>query len=136
MTKEEALKLLELIRLAYPYAYRDLDEYHKLATVRMWLSSFPGTPYPLIEECFNRYRMENRYAPTVADINHELRAIRTEAETAMYLHRQLGNRELEAHFRRRMEGASPMPGPFSPALGAAKSPESDGFRGYGITHRS
>ena len=107
MNQAEACKLLELIQLAYPYAYRDMDKHHKQATLRMWMSSFPSIPYPLIEECFNRYRMENRYAPTVADINLELRTIRFEAERAMYLHRQLGSREMEEHFRRRMEAAAP-----------------------------
>ena len=108
MNGKEAAKLMELIRLAYPYAYRDLDEGHMLATVRMWAASFREIPYPVIQECFDRYRMENRLAPTVADINLELKTLRREAESAMYLHRQLGNREMEERFRRRYLSTLPM----------------------------
>jgi len=99
MNRNESAKLLELIQLAYPYAYKDQNNYHKLATIRMWESSFSGVPYSIIEACFNRYRMENRFAPTVADINLELRKLRSEAETARNIHRQLGNRKMEEHFR-------------------------------------
>lgn len=107
MTDMEAAKLLELICIAYPYAYRDFDARHRQATVRMWASSFSQVPYCFIEECFNRYRMENRYAPTVADINLELRALRREAQTAMDIHRQLGNRDMEQHFRRIVDSTLP-----------------------------
>lgn len=100
MNREETGKLMELIQLAYPYAYRDMDEGHMLATVRMWEASFCQIPYALVEECFNRYRMANRYAPTVADINMELKNLRCEAATAMSIHRQLGNRDMEMRFRR------------------------------------
>lgn len=107
MNREEAGKLLELIQLAYPYAYRDLDEARMMATVRMWAASFPQIPYPLIEECFNRYRMENRHPPTVADINLELKTIRMEAKTAMRIHRQLGNREMEEHYQKLLAATQP-----------------------------
>lgn len=110
MTQEESGKLLELIQLAYPHSYRDLDEAHMLATVRMWAASFPQVPYPLIEQCFDRYRMENRHPPTVADINLELKTIRREAETAMRIQRQLGNREMEAHFQKLLAATQPETG--------------------------
>lgn len=106
MTKEEALKLMELIVIAYPYAYKDQDKQHRIATVRMWAASFPRVPYGIIEQCFNRYRMESRYPPTVADINQELYTLRTEAETAMEIHRQLGNPDQAERYRQIMESAS------------------------------
>lgn len=106
MTKEDALKLMELIVIAYPYAYKDQDKQHRIAMVRMWAASFPRVPYGIIEQCFNRYRMESRYPPTVADINRELGVLRTEAETAMEIHRQLGNPDQAERYRQIMESAS------------------------------
>ena len=99
MNKTEAGQLLELIQLSYPYAYQNLDNRRRIATIRMWAASFERVPYPIIQECFNSYRMENRYAPTVADMNLELSRFRARAEEAMYLHRFLGNREKEAYYR-------------------------------------
>ena len=109
MTYQDAEKLLELIRLAYPYAYRNLDDRHYRATARMWASSFSTVPYPVIEACFNAYRMTNRYAPTVADINLQLQAYRRDLETAMLIQRQLGNRALEERFRRILTATDSLP---------------------------
>ena len=40
MNKQEAIQLLALIKVAYPEAYRDMDEASKKATVNMWAMSF------------------------------------------------------------------------------------------------
>lgn len=107
MNKQEAAQLLELIELAYPYVYKDMDNLRRRATVRMWAASFPRVPYPIIEECFNCYRLENRYPPTVADINEELRAFHARARQAADINRILENAEGEAHFRRLMAASAP-----------------------------
>ena len=107
MNKQEAAQLLELIELAYPYVYKDMDNFRRRATVRMWAASFPQVPYPIIEECFNCYRLENRYPPTVADINEELRGFHARARQAADISRILDNAEREAHFRRLMASSAP-----------------------------
>ena len=50
MNKTEATKLLALIKIAYPTAYRDMDDASKVATVNMWQMSFPDVPYPIMEQ--------------------------------------------------------------------------------------
>ena len=57
MNKQEAVKLLALIKVAYPTAYRDMDDATKKATVSMWQMSFPDIPYPIMEQAFNHFRM-------------------------------------------------------------------------------
>lgn len=136
MNKSEAGQLLQLIQLAYPYAYKNMDENNCKATVRMWAASFPQVPYPIIEECFNRYRMENRYAPTVADINAELRRYHAQAAQAADIHRFLGNAEAEAHFRRLMAASAPadayllgqiLPDPPQKTIGEGQAPPVDSY---------
>lgn len=107
MNRQEAAQLLELIELAYPFVYKNMDDRRRLATVRMWAASFPQVPYPVIQECFNRYRLENRYPPTVADINEALRTFHSQARQAAYLHRLLENPKEEAYFRRLMAASVP-----------------------------
>ena len=41
MNKVEAAKLLELITLSYPNAYRGMEDAWKKATINMWQMSFP-----------------------------------------------------------------------------------------------
>lgn len=72
MNREESIKLLALIKVAYPSAYKDMDKETKLATVNMWQTTFPSVPYPIMEMAFNRFRMTSKFPPTVAEMAEEL----------------------------------------------------------------
>ena len=86
MTKQEAIKLLALIKVAYPTAYKDMDQASKQATVNMWAGSFPDVPYPVMEQAFNHFRMVSKFPPTVAEMVEELKHIHYKAlECAMML---------------------------------------------------
>ena len=79
MNKQEAAKLLSLIKLSYPASYRDLDKASANATVNMWQLSFPDVPYAIMEQAFNRFRMVSKFPPTVADMVEELRHLNYQA---------------------------------------------------------
>lgn len=72
MNREESIKLLALIKVAYPSAYKDMDKETKLATVNMWKTTFPSVPYAIMEMAFNRFRMTSKFPPTVAEMAEEL----------------------------------------------------------------
>lgn len=73
LTREESIKLLALIKVAYPTAYKDMDKDSKLATVNMWQMSFPTVPYIIMEMAFERFRRKSKFPPTVAEMVEELR---------------------------------------------------------------
>lgn len=75
MTRPEAIKLLALIKVAYPTAYRDMDDDSLNATVSMWESTFPSTPYVIMEMAFDRHRRKSKFPPTVAEMIDELEGI-------------------------------------------------------------
>ena len=72
MNREESIKLLALIKVAYPTAYKDMDKETKLATVNMWQTTFSSVPYAIMEMAFNRFRMTSKFPPTVAEMAEEL----------------------------------------------------------------
>ena len=72
MTREESARLLALIKVAYPTAYRDMDTDMINATVNMWQVSFPAVPYVIMQLAFDRFRRVSKYPPTVAEMNEEL----------------------------------------------------------------
>lgn len=87
MNREESIKLLALIKVAYPNAYKDMDKETKLATVNMWQTTFNSVPYQIMEMAFNRFRMVSKFPPTVADMAEELVSIYYKAlEGAMEAH--------------------------------------------------
>lgn len=99
MTKQEAAKLLSLIKLSYPTAYRDIDKETANATVNMWAMSFPDVPYPIMEQAFNHFRMVSKFPPTVAEMVEELKQIHYQATTLALLHRNMDNEEEVRHFQ-------------------------------------
>ena len=99
MTKQEAAKLLSLIKLSYPTAYRDIDKETANATVMMWASSFPDVPYVIMEQAFNHFRMVSKFPPTVAEMVEELRSIYFKAVEGALVHKSHGNEEMVNQFR-------------------------------------
>lgn len=99
MNKQEAIQLLALIKVAYPTAYKDMDQASKLATVNMWAGSFPDVPYPIMEQAFNHFRMHSKFPPTVAEMVEELRGIYYKATECAMTHKSLGNEEEVERFR-------------------------------------
>ena len=93
MNKQEAAKLLSLIKLSYPASYRDIDKDTANATVTMWASSFPEVPYQIMEQAFNHYRMGNKFPPTVAEMVEELKQVYYQALECANIHKNLGNAE-------------------------------------------
>ena len=84
MNREESIKLLALIKVAYPTAYKDMDDVSKKATVVMWHTTFANVPYQIMEMAFNRFRMSSKFPPTVAEMCEELKHLHWQAvEEAM-----------------------------------------------------
>ena len=73
MNREEATKFLALIKVAYPKAYRNMDNDSLIATVNMWHSTFSDTPYPIMEIALDHFRKTSEFEPTVAGIYKELK---------------------------------------------------------------
>lgn len=72
MTQEETIKLLALIKLAYPNSYKDIDKDTQLATVKMWHRNFGDVPMPIMELALNHFIKASKFPPTIADICEEL----------------------------------------------------------------
>lgn len=79
MTLEESIKLLALIKLAYPNSYKDIDKDTQLATVNMWQRAFDTVPLAIMELALDHFVKASKFPPTIADIYDELRGIHYEA---------------------------------------------------------
>ena len=79
MTLEESIKLLALIKLAYPNSYKDIDKNTQLATVNMWQRNFDSVPFNIMEMALDHFVKNSKFPPTIADVCEELRSIHFEA---------------------------------------------------------
>ena len=81
MTVEESIKLLALIKLAYPNSYKDIDKDTQLATVKMWQRAFDTVPFAIMELALDHFVKVSKFPPTISDICEELKSIHYEALT-------------------------------------------------------
>ena len=93
MNREESIKLLALIKVAYPTAYKDMDNASKQATVNMWQTTFPTVPFTIMEMAFNRFRMVSKFPPTVAEMCEELKHLHWKAIEDSMVDVSLGRKE-------------------------------------------
>lgn len=93
MNREESIKLLALIKVAYPTAYKDMDKETKLATVNMWQTTFLSVPYVIMEMAFNRFRMASKFPPTVAEMAEELVNVHYQALEGAMNAQSLGDKD-------------------------------------------
>ena len=75
MNREEATKFLALIKIAYPKAYRNMDNDSIIATITMWNNTFADVPYAIMEMAFDHFRKTSEFEPTVANIYKELKGL-------------------------------------------------------------
>ena len=81
MTLEESIKLLALIKLAYPNSYKDIDKDTQLATVNMWQRVFGGVPFSIMELALDHFVKTSKFPPTIAEMCDELKNVYYEALT-------------------------------------------------------
>ena len=79
MTQQETIKLLAVIKLAYPSSYKDIDKETQIATVGMWHKIFSNVPYPVMEMALEHYVKTSKFPPTIAEMTDELRKLYNEA---------------------------------------------------------
>lgn len=103
MNKQEAIKLLALIKVAYPTAYKDMDQASKHATVNMWAGSFYDVPYPIMEQAFNHFRMISKFPPTVAEMVDEIRHIHYQATECALNYKSFGDEEKVRQYKAIMD---------------------------------
>lgn len=88
MTRQEALKILAVLRVAYPNSYRGLDEDMASAMAGLWTSQFANMPYLVISLAVERLISKSTFPPTIAEVNNELRSLWAEATTLLDMHEQ------------------------------------------------
>ena len=79
MTLEESIKLLALIKLAYPNSYKDIDKDTQLATINLWHRTFGSVPFGIMEMALDHFVKSSKFPPSIADICEELKGIHYEA---------------------------------------------------------
>lgn len=72
MNKNETIRLLEVLRVAYPNYYKNMTKDEASRTASLYHSRFKDYPTAVVVEALNSYIDENEYPPTIAGIKKYL----------------------------------------------------------------
>lgn len=87
MTRQEALKILAVLRVAYPNSYRGLDEDMASAMAELWASQFANMPYSVVSIAVEQLISKSKFPPTIAEVNEQFLSLWANATMLLGMHR-------------------------------------------------
>ena len=84
MTRQEALKILTILKTAYPNFYKDYSKEELNAAIDLWATMFVDEHPKIVTEAVKALICTHKYPPTIADIKEKIATItRPEQMTEM-----------------------------------------------------
>lgn len=75
MNKTETLRLMAVLRIAYPRYYQNTTKADAEAVVNLWATMFADQPYELVEAAVKSCIATSKWPPSIAEINEELQRL-------------------------------------------------------------
>ncbi len=72
MTREETIKVLSVIKVAFPNAYRDIKKQEAENTILLWQESFKNEDGSDVMRIVKGWINGSKFPPVIADIKNEL----------------------------------------------------------------
>jgi hypothetical protein len=79
MTKEEATKILAILKAAYPNSYRGVTEDEALGTVGVWYVQFANTHYAIVMMALQKCISTCKFPPSISEVKKKISDIHWEA---------------------------------------------------------
>ena len=97
MTEDEAIKILAVLKAAYPMAYKDLNSKSADGIIKLWHLHFADIPYDIVSEAINTIIKTNKFCPTIAEVNDAIAGIGSEAYMYYLCLKNMGELPNEHH---------------------------------------
>ena len=98
MTREDTIKILAVLRGAYPAFYRDITKQEAESTIALWMSMFDEEPYELVGAAVKAFISGDSkgFPPSIGQVKERIRQITqpeemTEQEAWSYVSKALRN---------------------------------------------
>lgn len=86
MTREETIKVLAILKAAYPASYRNMSRDEANGTVMIWATQFAADPVNVVMMAVQKLISTNTFPPTISEVKSKLRGVYWEAEEKLLLH--------------------------------------------------
>lgn len=79
MTREDTIKVLSILRVAYPNFYKGLSKQEANAVIDMWAMQFIDIPCDIVCIAINKLISTNKFPPSIAEVKGKLKSMYAEA---------------------------------------------------------
>lgn len=87
MNREEAIKILSLLKAAYPNAYKGMTKTEANGVIGIWELQFREMPYDIVVIALNKAISTSVYPPTISEIKAKIQALYPEAYQMLLDHK-------------------------------------------------
>lgn len=75
MTREETIKILAILKAAYPNSYKNMSEDEANATVTVWAVQFADVPVDLVMIAINKIISNSPFPPAISEVKEKINAL-------------------------------------------------------------
>lgn len=86
MNQKDALKLLAVLKAAYPKDYSFLNEEEAMGIANVWVRQFSDLPYQIVSMAVEKHISVEERPPTIAAIKKKISSVYWDAYEAIALH--------------------------------------------------
>lgn len=80
MTRTEAIKVLAIMKAAYPNSYRGMTKDEANGTVNIWATQFVNIPVSVVMIAVNKLISTNTFPPSIGEVKEKIRGLYWEAK--------------------------------------------------------
>lgn len=88
MTRQEAIKILSILKAAYPNSYRGMTKEEANGVVGIWATQFASIPYSVVAIAVNKIISVNTFPPSIGEVKEKIRGLYWEAWQMLRDHEQ------------------------------------------------
>lgn len=88
MTREETIKILAILKAAYPNSYRNMSKDEANGTVMVWTMQFSNIPAEMVMVAVNKLISSSTFPPSISEVKEKIRSMYWEVWGILENHRQ------------------------------------------------
>lgn len=91
MTRDETIKILAILKAAYPNSYKNMTKEEARGTVMVWATQFQGIPGDIVMIAVNKLISTKTFPPAISEVKEKIQRLYWEAWEALNEHKTANN---------------------------------------------
>ena len=89
MTREETIKILAILKAAYPNSYKNMTKDEANGTVMVWATQFADAPADIVMIAINKLISTNTFPPSISEVKSKIKNLYWEAWCRLDEHKKM-----------------------------------------------